>query len=366
MINRLLQTIEEMEQVEVNLRRAKIKAQKLWRALDPTVSPISQLPDDILLLIFEHGAIEEISSLYRRIEILDADDHSRKSTAHDLESTPRLSFPFLVSHICSFWRAIATSRSSLWTAVHPSWPVEQIQSVLTRSKNYPLHLDLTHLAGKSRLPSHALELLQSVRHRWGSLFLHLEHPEWDEWDQALVNLYTKFIFGESSNTTPILPALKVLYISSSAAWLPFQTHSVEFPQLRTLRFHKVAPDILESLVANVRRAQIDISGLFTWNWRGIGLAANIESLTLRSPPDSADEENTLEGGEESITLPRLLHLCVDMTPPRVTESFLKLLRAPALKSLHVSLRTQDRRSKRSLIRFVSFISTAYVSLHLKI
>jgi hypothetical protein len=357
MVSRLLGAIKQMELAEDHLRRANIKAQKLWRALDPTVSPICQLPEDIVILIFEHGVADEITRLIQATDtaVLEDQEQTRLPLDQPVQH-PSLCFSLLVSHVCSFWRTLALSRSSLWTLIRVSWSINQISTFLTRSKNHPVHLDMLRLTGAEKAHRDTLDLLERHVTRWRSLSMSFGAPGIDHWTQLVVDKFTRFIFGNDPSVPRIFPQLQTLYIASSShfGWLPLHTASATFPLLETLRFAGVAAETLDNLLSNVRKAQIDLSGLFTWNWRGLGHASNLVSLTIRSSSNqTADEENELEGDDTLITLPRLMHLCIDTTPPRVFGSFLMLLRAPNLKQLSVNLRDLDNVAKRRLSAFVS-------------
>lgn len=372
LVERLLGTIDEMNRAENCMRQANIKAQKLWRALDPSVSPISQLPDDLLLIIFEFGAMNEVARMlahtpdrYDTMAVTvrsgnDTEEHwlgSAEGLTELLTATP---FPMLVSHVCGNWRNLAVERSSLWTRVRPFWDFNQIWVWMKRSKNQPLHIDM--LDARTPIPLCNMDVMRDHLERWKSISLTLTAPSInDGTEEELIASYAALLTHGHKQTEPnepkpsrfVLPALTWLSISSSIpVRLPITDQSL-FPKLETLRLHRVGADSLDSLFERVVTAQVDLSGLFTWNWAGIGAAQRLTSLTMRSPHTAQDAENFLEGTEAHWKLPTLRHLCIDLTPRGVCRSLLELLRAPNLESLSVNLRGKDLRTKWAILEFVS-------------
>lgn len=355
MITRLLSTISELDTAENRIRQASIKAQKLWRALDPSVSPISKLPDDLLILIFEHGARLEVVELLAPPGRM---DEAPKISSGDSPLESSFLFPLIASHICQNWRALALQRSSLWTVIRPDWKTSQIAAWLSRSKSKGLHIDMRD----DRCPVSADRaiLLRSVLGRWVSISLSIRSEsliipglEMDD----LVNNCTNFIFDTRSGTSaPIpIPSLKHLSISAtSPVQLYLETsRDTLLPRLETLVLDNTTIDSLDEFFPNVMLATIDISGLFSWNWSGIGAAQRLQSLTLRSRQYAPDEEDEVEASASPWSLPTLKHLCIDTMPMFVCQSFLRLLRAPNLESFHVNLRGKDRRARQAILSFVS-------------
>lgn len=360
MISRLLSTITELDTAESRIRQANIKAQKLWRALDSSVSPISQLPDDLLLLIFEHGAQDEIAELLTH-EGAEVDMVKGMSGDAPLSDGTHQTIPFslLISHVCENWRALAIGRSTLWTRIRPSWNIDHIQAWLDRSKTKPLHLDMVestdHLEKANR------DLLRAHVDRWASVSIHIGSIFASNGSEdSIVADFSDLLFdmsGDVPGSSPI-PTLRYLSVSSPVSvrlatmpsWQPL------LPHLETLRFRNAAADTLEDFFETVIRAQVDLSGLFTWNWSGIGAAQRLRSLTLRSSTFAQDEENSLEEPFTPWSLPTLKHLCIDWTPSGVCKTFLTLLRAPRLESFHVNLRGKDRSAKQAILDFVRVLA----------
>lgn len=365
MVTRLLTTIRELDTAEYRIRQASIKAQKLWRALDPSVSPISQLPDDLLILIFEHGARDEVDELLAQegVETDIVKSIIGDGTLSD-GSRPVTPFSLLVSHICENWRALALGRSSLWTTIRPFWNVDQIRAWLERSKTKSLHIDMVD--STDNLEPANRDLLRAHISRWASVSIHIRSLfVSDGSEESLMANYTDFLFnmGGRDGRVTTIPTLRHLSITSPVS-VRLPIHSAGqciLPELETLRLQNAAADSLDEFFMNAIHAQVDLSGLFTWNWSGIGSAQRLRSLTLRSTFSAQDEENELEEPFSSWSLPTLQHLCVDVMPSGVCKSFLTLLYAPHLESFHVNLRGKDRRAKQTILNFVSFCwSTLFV------
>lgn len=355
-ISRLLASINDMETAEDRLRQGKIKAQKLWRALDPSVSPISKLPDELLMIIFEHGAAQEVVEVLRH-DGSDADDaKTMVETALTDGTRPAIPFSLLISHVCSNWRTLALDKSTLWTRVSPFWSVEQIQAWLERSRTQLIHIDM--LDASESVGDMVFDLLRAHLHRWVSVSIHIRSVFLsDGSEEQLMHDYADLLFNASNGVKP-LAELKHLYISSAVpVWFPNHVHGSEgsphiLPRLERLRLQRASTDYLDEFFFRVVRAQVDLSGLFSWNWSGIGMAQQLQSLTIRSPLSAQDQENELEEPFTRWSLPTLRHLCIDCTPSGVCSSLLTLLRAPRLESLHVNLRGKDRRARRALMDFV--------------
>lgn len=351
-ISRLLASINDMETAESRLRQGKIKAQKLWRALDPSVSPISKLPDELLTIIFEHGAAQEIVELLQH-DGSDPDD-AKTMVEAALADGPRssISFPLLISHVCSNWRALAIEKSTLWTRVRPFWKVEQIHTWLERSRTQLIHIDM--LDASEPISDAIFDLLRAHLPRFVSVSIHIRSVFLsDGSEEHLMHDYAELLFDARDGIKP-LAELKHLSISSAVSvWFPNHFHGTKIlPKLERLRFRQASTDYLDEFFLRVVQAQVDLSGLFTWNWSGIGAAQRLESLTIRSTLTAQDQENELEEPFVRWSLPTLRHLCIDWTPSGVCSSLLTLLRAPHLESLHVNLRGKDRRARRALIDFV--------------
>ena len=356
MVSRLLAGISEMETAEKRLRQGKVKAQKLWRALDPSVSPISKLPDELLTIIFEHGAAQEIVELLQH-DSSDLDDARTMVEAALADSTrSTISFSLLISHVCSNWRNLAIEKSTLWTRIRPFWRVEQIHAWLERCKTQLIHIDM--LDASEPIGDEIFDLLRSHLHRCVSVSIHIRSVFLsDGSEEDLMHDYGELLFDARDGVKP-LPELKHLSISSAVpVWFPSHLHGSEasaqiLPRLEKLRFQRASTDHLDEFFGRVVHAQVDLSGLFSWNWSGIGVAQRLQRLTIRSPLTAPDQENELEEPFARWSLPTLRHLCIDWTPSGVCSSLLTLLRAPRLESLHVNLRGKDRRARRALIDFV--------------
>ncbi|KAF8322681.1 hypothetical protein DL93DRAFT_1051321 [Clavulina sp. PMI_390] len=357
MISRLLNTINELAIAEDRIRQASIKSQKLWRALDPSVSPISQLPDELLLMIFDHGAQDELTQLLT-YNSESSDFPVVGDATLETNIRPHFPFPLLVSHICENWRSLALDRSSLWTHINPYWNIHQVTMWLQRSKNKPLHLDL--IDAVSRVGEIQYSLIREHASRWSSAVVHIGNVVMEGGEDGVANCLSDFLFTTNGDKPTRLPRLRHLSISSSASVrLPLYASGLDlFPSLETLRLSNAAVGSIDELFSRVIRAQADLSGLFTWNWSGIGSATRLKSLTLHSPPGAQDEENGLEDGWTTWSLPTLTHLCIDSMPSGVCRSFLTMLRAPALQSFHMFLKGKDRRARQAMLDFVSNVSFA--------
>ncbi|KAG1771633.1 hypothetical protein EV702DRAFT_1247284 [Suillus placidus] len=89
--------------------------------------PVSRLPDEILLMVFEH--IEED----KRLNGYDSDDDD-KSTSDVIGDAPAC---LVVTHVCRHWRKVALECPTLWTFISSTPPL-WLDVMLERSQKVPL------------------------------------------------------------------------------------------------------------------------------------------------------------------------------------------------------------------------------------
>ena len=150
------------------------------------LSPVSKLPAELLVEIF----LDVVSPSEQ--------ESSSPPTLYAPHTPSYLSCasPFSLSHVCSTWRAISLSLSSLWTSLQVIYPNDpKILSLLSlwvqRSRSHKLSLSLHQLHGYRRAPedeSRNFELeFEATRQVW-QLFLTLS----DRWLHIDVNVCMSF------------------------------------------------------------------------------------------------------------------------------------------------------------------------------
>ncbi len=110
-------------------------------------SPISKLPDDVLMHIFTLGV-----ELYKwHPDGLTELDFLRRGQEWESDNGPfSTSFQEAVSQVCSGWRRAALGTATLWTTLNASGatPSERLLTYITRSKAAPLDVYVSFIPGR--------------------------------------------------------------------------------------------------------------------------------------------------------------------------------------------------------------------------
>ena len=153
---------DELAEIDALLERIKLKRYDLKRKINRLHSPIvRQLPPDIMSTIFE----------------LCLPDFAKFSTYYTKED---LSFPLSLGAICSYWREIAWSTSSLWSSMvlhvqskHNSHIVTGIaKEWLARSGRHPLSIRISS-SSKNKTLSRLANIINEHSTRWSDLDLNM-------------------------------------------------------------------------------------------------------------------------------------------------------------------------------------------------
>ncbi|CAA7265728.1 unnamed protein product [Cyclocybe aegerita] len=129
-------------------------------------SPVSSLPVEILILIFD---------IYlSRGPVFEDEFHGY----YDGYLNSRCS-PLILMQVCSHWRAIALATPSLWTFICPSYnPIRYIRHWLAICPKYPLDLQLANRAIEDVPRGYVyavFNLFTKEAHRWRSLSIDFDH-----------------------------------------------------------------------------------------------------------------------------------------------------------------------------------------------
>ncbi|KAH7338257.1 hypothetical protein B0J17DRAFT_417349 [Rhizoctonia solani] len=99
-----------------------------FRNMDPTLSPINNLPCEILSRIFAHMChLNTCLMQTREAREDDTDDGSSQDEEHAF-------WPEVISHVCSHWRRVALASQELWSHVDIAPSEGRRTSFMSRSQ----------------------------------------------------------------------------------------------------------------------------------------------------------------------------------------------------------------------------------------
>ncbi|KAG8935237.1 hypothetical protein FRC02_008372 [Tulasnella sp. 418] len=184
---------ERLEQIRVDLNRCRNSSK--------TLSPISQIPPEILAHIVTLGQEEDeemarknkksldtvwyptiattTPGVYRIPEGVDPEDPEYKIHVYRLSRPPH--FPTLFSHVCRDWRNVVISTATFWRKICTFSGMERANEYISRSKGCPLEIATKILMGSYGEPSawqtsSEFTVIQDNASRVGSLDMSAPHP----------------------------------------------------------------------------------------------------------------------------------------------------------------------------------------------
>ncbi|KAJ7157676.1 hypothetical protein C8R43DRAFT_997269 [Mycena crocata] len=276
------------------------------------VSPISQIPPEILCYIFTL-ALPPLAVYSPSIPI---NGRRRWHEPWDLAG------PWLFGKVCQHWRTLALSFPGLWSSLLPSTTMSPRQSFLlnqqlVRSGQAPLDILLRFTSGGNRREAfdRFLHKLVGESHRWRTVHFELD---------AGWRPHSEFIARELR-----FPLLREVVFSGRGV-----------PHIKNYDFFRAAPNLRRVVLGNprdvsMRQIQLPWAQLTTYKatYRDpsthlgiLSQAVNLVECDIGFPTDSMDEQIQLSG---TVTLPHLRRLVV------TNDVFLNCLITPALTDLYI-------------------------------
>lgn len=257
-------------------------------------SPISKLPVEILSLVFVLGSEDDFM------------------------------LPMAVSHVSSFWRAIALRTPEMWRRISLTPHMDMWRERVHRSKNYSLDIQVLpwykHTSGLSRrqnLDIHTVQwymhLVVPYMHRWRSLEVQFEDYSPYLWNAALFGCCSR---GNKSQA-PLLEDLALSYRHNDDT-KEYILFSGCAPKLRRVTLDGIRLQWLPSLFGNLTHLDYTHHG-FTWGHDAVEDVLNILQVSSRLV-------------ELRILFPQKR---VTTLPPRVPVPLHQLTSLPHLTHLHV-------------------------------
>ncbi|KAK0237529.1 hypothetical protein EDD85DRAFT_936534 [Armillaria nabsnona] len=326
---------------ELNAHRAALSAaEKLLTTLlstlksdiaqyEKAVHPIRRLPPEVLSEIFLQ-CIDEDGTENEASRFLDEAPLRPKSSLDPSQC------PWMLSKVCSKWRAISLSFSRLWSNIHlhvrdkkPRQFIRTLNLQLHRSGTHTLKVAFTVSPFMKDLPP-ITEVLISSCLRWKTLFLSI--PE--------------ICMSQIAHIEGSLPILSALYILPP---VPYSTTGESFftfhntPSLRT-----IGGDVNILRRCNLPWTQIK-SVIYP---RSVGVQMNFPFLehihsSIEHWEMFASPKDTIPPNTMVITAPRLVSLDIHIYTFGVSSSILDHLILPSLRSFSTS---DDSRGVAALVK----------------
>ncbi|KAJ6459878.1 hypothetical protein C8R45DRAFT_879533 [Mycena sanguinolenta] len=319
-ISRLQDRMRELEEERTGLSMQHAQNTRI-------LSPLRRMPLEILGEIFSRTlpAIEDI---------------------FDTETCP-----WVLTRVCSSWRAVALSKASLWSLITIKFPIKQrYSSQLIRLQMERAHSLKIHFFG-----SQGHDLVSQI-----SLFLVLaEHS--GRWEELSIQL--------TSNMVPYLMSLRDNLTALQRVWVQWDTAESQDPEFGSVDFLQMAISLADITVYCQYRflptrlpmvhqlTRYDFDAPWSTHCELLKSLPNLQQVSISLFDETEDQPDP----GEPIDLPYLRRLYVG------GARSLDYLRAPRLEeiSLLVSVGTGDTAPATHLERFVLRSSCSPRSLRLK-
>ncbi|KAJ6458253.1 hypothetical protein C8R45DRAFT_1081692 [Mycena sanguinolenta] len=227
--------------------------------------------------------------------------------------------PWILTHVCGSWRAVAISKPSLWSLINIDFTIEE---------HYPVEMVRTQMARARSLKVHfyGSEDLDSSAQISFFRFLAEECERWEELSLQLTSDLLPYVMGRSSGFTAL-----------RRAWVQWDTDESQAPHLESLDLFQMAIALVDISVHSEYRfiqtrlpmvhqlTRYDFDAPWQTHYELLKSLPNLQQACL----SLFDEPEAWPDSTEPIDLPNLRQLHV--THPRSLD----YLRAPNLEELGI-------------------------------
>ncbi|KAH6917646.1 hypothetical protein BKA70DRAFT_1252784 [Coprinopsis sp. MPI-PUGE-AT-0042] len=300
----------------VKVLRAQIKASKKeikrLSALRNDLSPISQLPTELLVRIFSEVIV----------------------TVGYESQWPRRKVPswMVLTHVCQRWRVVALDASTLWTGISFDWSSHWVEAMLQRSKQAKLNIVLSSSGTATKAFENIKRSLDTSRLR--SL-------------TAKGSSCAHAIVARLGSGAPHLEKLSLTNYRE-AYTLPPGFHGRNTPNLKTLELEGWSlPSWRSPHFTTLRHFDLTINGPNPADPSGIELIDALDSMPTLLSLRLVGSHIPLINDEirRTVHLPRLETLTVNNVGVRTGTALLNALAVPLTAKIDVSCHVKDEDSR---------------------
>ncbi|KAG0699253.1 hypothetical protein DFH29DRAFT_937507 [Suillus ampliporus] len=318
---RLQETTTSLAEVQSLLTRKTAQAHTVQNLL----APVSRLPDEILLAIFDEAVRSQEQGQVRRVEI------AISCTSHH-------------------WRQVAVNAPRLWDSfsIRAEVPVAVLQIYLSRSANIPLTIEFRERetawpSADKRSMAHlgrALDVVSPSVPRWRRVIvLHRSYPYFTHLFRELRHVAPlKMLQSISMRSPGVCGPCPLLLGDSAPALESLEVEDMPLPPPVTQTFDAARYSVagLTTLRLRLRGMGVGISHAATepFAFRAlIGSAPMLSTLEIYGQPINFGQERVNEEDILPLEIPRLRTLVLHPATqcPRDLRHFISVIKAPTLR-----------------------------------